>query len=76
MSGLTEPSLAAIRPKLGHWVRRMHERGVTEIPESPWSGDWLAVDLATQMIRQAAGFKHDSIAHELRNLTGTRPWKP
>jgi len=26
--------------------------------------------------RQKAGFKGDSIAHQLRNLTGIRPYKP
>lgn len=33
------------------------------------------VNMSSMLIRQKARFKGDSIAHELRNLTGTRPWK-
>ena len=32
--------------------------------------------MASMLIRQKAGFKGDSIAHELRNLTRIRPYKP
>jgi hypothetical protein len=53
----------------------MKEDGVTEIPDSPLAGHSHAVNMASLLIRQKARFKGDSIAHELRNLTGIRPWK-
>jgi hypothetical protein len=76
MSGLAPPSVDAIRPDFPRWVRYMHKHGVTEIPDSPLTGDAHAVNVASMLIRQNAGFKGDSIAHELRNLTRIRPWKP
>jgi hypothetical protein len=75
MSGLAPQSVDAIRPDFPRWVRYMKENGVTEIPVSPLAGDSHAVNMASMLIRQKAGFKGDSIAHELRNLTGIRPWK-
>ena len=75
MSGLAPQSVAAIRPDFPRWVRYMKENGVTEIPDSPLAGHSHAVNMASLLIRQKAGFKGDSITHELRNLTGVRPWK-
>ena len=75
MSGLAPQSVDVIRPDLPRWVRYMKENGVTEIPDSPLTGSPHGVNLASMLIRQKAGFKGDSIAHELRNLTGIRPWK-
>jgi hypothetical protein len=75
MSGLAPQSVDAIRPDLPRWVRYMKKNGVTEIPDSPVAGRSHAVNMASLLIRQKAGFKGGSIAHELRNLTGIRPWK-
>ncbi len=66
----------AIRPDFPRWARYVKENGVTEIPDSPLAGDFHAINTVSMLIRQKAGFKGDSIAHELRNLTGIRPWKP
>jgi hypothetical protein len=52
------------------------EYDAAEIPDSPLTGDAHAVNLASMLIRQRTDFKGDSIAHELRDLTGIRPWKP
>jgi hypothetical protein len=75
MSGLAPQSVDAIRPDLPRWVRYMKKNGMTEIPDSPLAGHSHAVNLANLLIRQKAGFKDDSIARELRNLVGIRPWK-
>jgi hypothetical protein len=75
MSGLAPQSVDAIRPDFPRWVRYMKENGVTEIPDSPVAGHSHAVNMASWLIRQKAGFKGDSITQELRNLTGIRPWK-
>ena len=75
MSGLGPQSVDAIRPDFPRWVRYMKKNGVTEIPDSPLAEHSHAVNMASLLIRQKAGFKGDSIAHELRNLTGIRPWK-
>jgi hypothetical protein len=53
----------------------MRENSVTEILDSPLTGHPYGVNLASMLIRQKAGFRGDSIAHELRNLTSIRPWK-
>jgi len=75
MSGLAPQSVDAIRPDFPRWVRYMKENGVTEIPDSPLTGPPRGVNLASMLIQQKAGFKGNLIAHELRNLTGIRPWK-
>jgi hypothetical protein len=75
MSGLAPQSVDAIRPDFPRWVRYMKQNGVPEIPDSPVVGHPHAINMASMLIRQKAGFKGDSIAHELRNLTGIRPWK-
>ena len=76
MSGLAPQSVDAIRPDFPRWAWYVKENGVTEIPDSPLAGDFHAINMVSMLIRQKAGFKGDSIAHELRNLTGIRPWKP
>ena len=68
------PVRSAARAGLPRWVRYM-KNGVTEIPDSPLAGNSHAVNMASLLIRQKAGFKGGSIAHELRKLTGIRPWK-
>ena len=54
----------------------MRRQGVTEIPASPLTADAHASNMASLLIRQAAGQRGDTIAHELRNLTRIRPFKP
>jgi len=74
-SGLAPGSVDALRPDFPRMVKYMREHGVTEIPDSPLTGDAHATNMASLLIRQAARHKGDAIAHELRNLTGIRPWK-
>lgn len=45
-------------------------------PDSPLIGDAHATNMATMLIRQKAGHKADSIAHDLRNLSGIRSYEP
>jgi len=80
--GLVAKSLSAVRSDLPRWVRHLRQRGVTDIPTSPWSAgpqDTLAANLITQLVMQHPGCTNPcrtSIAHNQRNLTATRPYKP
>ena len=76
LSGLAAQSVDALRPDFPRMLRYMREQGIAETPDSPLTGEAHAVNVASLLIRQAARHKSDTIAHELRNLTGTRPWKP
>ena len=81
-SGLVEQSLDAVRPDFPRWLDHLRERGVSHIPAAPWlagPGDTLAVNLLNQFVLQTSPRK-DAMArvtaHNLRNLTKTRPYKP
>jgi hypothetical protein len=80
-SGLAGQSLDAVRPDLPRWLGYLHRRGVTHIPTAPWRAgpaDTLAVNLLCQLALQASPRTDDmatSMAHNLRNLTNTRPYK-
>jgi hypothetical protein len=81
-SGLVGQSLDAIRPDLPRWLDYLHRRGVTNIPTAPWRagpGDALAVNLLNQFALQVSP-RTDAMArvmaHNLRNLTNTRLYKP
>jgi hypothetical protein len=63
------------RPQVKRALPTLSGHGVTEVPDSPLTGAAHAVNMASMLIRQKAGFKGDLIAHELRNLTGIRPYK-
>jgi hypothetical protein len=69
-SGLAPQSVDAIRPDFTRWARYVREHGVTEIPDSPLTGDPHAVNMGSLLTRQKAGHRSDGIAHELRNLIG------
>jgi hypothetical protein len=79
-SGFGVEDLDAVRPDLPRWLRHLQERGVTHIPTSPWaSGPYpLAASLLNLLALQAS-LRKDPIAkatrHNLRDLTGTRPYK-
>lgn len=81
-SGFAAQSLDAVRPDLPRWLDYLHQRGVTHIPTAPWRvgpADTLAVNLLSQLALQASPRTDDvatSMAHNLRNLTNTRPYKP
>jgi hypothetical protein len=57
MSGLGSQSVDAIRPEFPRWVRYMKKNGVAEIPDSPLAEHSHAVNMASLLIRQKAGFK-------------------
>jgi hypothetical protein len=81
-SGLSGPSLDALRPDFPRWLRRLQAMGIAGIPTAPWTAgpsDILAVNLLSLWTLQASP-RRDAIAtrtkHNLRNLTETRPFKP
>lgn len=77
-SGLTAQSIEAIRPKLSRWARYLHEQGIGMIPTQPWEpgADGHAMNLMAMFVKQVALVKDSTGAHELRNLTQVRPYKP
>ena len=77
-SGLTEPSLRAIRPDYRRWKRHLADRGVHRIPTplSTAREDELAINLLSQLILQVSRERKPAVEHTLRNLTATRPYKP
>jgi hypothetical protein len=77
-SGLTEPSLQRLRPHFPRWSRHLQEMGVTSIPSlySTDSTDVLAMNELSLLARQAMDDRDAATEHNLRNLTGTRPYKP
>lgn len=79
-SGLVAQSVEALLPKLGRWERQLRERGFTSVPSYPWSAasfeEVQAGNLLNLLIRQGSLDRNARIEHELRNLTGVRPYKP
>jgi hypothetical protein len=79
-SGFAAQSLDAVRPDLPRWLRHLQERGVTDIPASPWTSGphALAANLISQQALQASPRKDPiakATAHHLRDVTETRPYK-
>jgi len=78
-SGWVPQSVEAVRPDLPRWVRRLRSRGVTAVPALPshgWSSEnSRAHNELNLLMRQAAIVRDAALEHELRNLTGTRPYK-
>jgi hypothetical protein len=78
-SGFTWPAILELRErkKLPRIARQMHERGVSEIPSSPFTADAFGSTLLITLLRQASKVRDRRIEHNLRNLTGIRGyWKP
>jgi hypothetical protein len=76
-SGLTAPSVEALRRHFPRWRRYLTERGVTEIP-SPLSADPVDTDpsnVLCLLVRQASLVRDPAMEHNLRNLVGVRPYK-
>lgn len=80
-SGCVPQSIERIRPELPRWERRLRARGVSEIPlleSRAWTSPVSARahnELAL-LIRQASLARESAVEHQLRNLTGVRPYKP
>ncbi|MGH3303186.1 MAG: hypothetical protein ACRDOK_16200 [Streptosporangiaceae bacterium] len=49
---------------------------MAEIPTDPFATDAYAASLLILLLRQASDVRNSVIEHDLRNLTGIRPWKP
>jgi hypothetical protein len=77
-SGLTGPSVEALRPNIPRWRHRLAEWGVMYLPHwhTQVPHEARAVNLMTLLIRQSCDDRDPSIEHELRNLTRIRPHKP
>ncbi len=74
-------SLDRMRPKFPRWERHLRSRGHATVPNlrlAPWwSFDEIqAGNDINRLINEAGtGPQNKRIAHELRNLTGIRPYK-
>ena len=66
----------AVRAELPRWALYLHKKGVTQIPNSPLAGEAYATNLLILLARQGSKERDSTIEHELRNLTGIRPYKP
>lgn len=75
-SGWVAQSVDAVRPELPRWVLYLRKKGVTQVPNSPLTGEAHATNLLTLLARQGSKERDSTIEHELRNLTGVRPYKP
>lgn len=77
-SGLTELSVASLRPALPRWTEFLRSHGVTSIPEIPSRvpNDGYATNLLCLLVKQTKPVRVGPDEHELRNLIGIRPFKP
>lgn len=76
LSGFTAPSLDEARPEFPRMAAFMHKQGIRQIPDSPITADARASTMLILLLRQGSKVRDPSIEHDLRNLTGIRPWKP
>lgn len=75
-SGFAPQSIAALRPDFPRWERRMRAEGFSHIPDTPWArNDDRAASFLCMLIAQASPGQTSTHKHELRNLTGIRPYK-
>ncbi len=76
-SGLTEMSVATLRPVLPRWAAFLRRNGVTRIPPmpSPDPADGYATNLLCLQVKQAMKERDRRQEHALRNLTRIRPFK-
>jgi len=74
LSSFAGPSLDEARPEFPRIASFMHKQGIQQIPDSPFTADARASSMSL-LLRQASKVRDASIEHDLRNLTGIRPWK-
>jgi hypothetical protein len=77
--GLVRQSVEHLLPEMPRWEQFLRGHGVTEIPRRgrPWSpARSFAENLLNLLIRQSAIDRDPALEHQLRNLTGVRPYKP
>ena len=77
-SGLTAPSVEALRSTFPRLKRHLAEKGFTSLPDSPLSSDWRGANEINRFVHEHAlpEVRNAAAAHNLRNLTGVRPYKP
>jgi hypothetical protein len=75
LSGFTGPSLDEARREFPRMASFMHRQGIHQIPDSPFTADARTSSMLILLLRQASKVRDASIEHDLRNLTGIRPWK-
>jgi hypothetical protein len=75
-------SLEAMRPRFARWERHLRARGHTAVPNLRLAHGWSFAEIQAgndidRLINEAGTGPHSKrVAHELRNLTGIRPYKP
>jgi hypothetical protein len=74
-SGWVAQSVDAVMEELPRWVQYLRSKGVTQIPDSPLTGSAEANNWLSLLARQSSDVRDSAIEHELRNLTGIRPYK-
>lgn len=77
-SGLVSQSVEKLRPVLPRWARRLRSLGFATVPDLRYAKWWSPMEvragnLINLWINQATG--NQAMAHGLRNLTCTRPYK-
>jgi len=74
-------SIDKMRPRFPRWERHLRSRGHAAVPNlrlAPWwtfAESQAGNDLDRLINEGASGPHNKRIAHELRNLTGIRPYK-
>lgn len=71
-------SVVSLRPRFPRWIRHLESQGITTWPD-PYSFrpyDSHAMNVIVQLIREGSAERDPAIEHNLRNMTGVRPWKP
>jgi hypothetical protein len=81
-SGCVPQSVEALSPKLDRWERHLRLRGVDCIPQLGAKSECSPTETCrahnemSLLMQQAASQRKSTSEHELRNLTGIRPYKP
>jgi hypothetical protein len=78
-SGWVRQSVERVLPDLPRWERHLRSRGITAIPPLPSRSSASAESRhhneLSLLMRQGSMVRDPTIEHQLRNLTGTRPYK-
>lgn len=74
---MTAPSVEAYRRAFPRWRARLISLGVDRVPPFPAysSADVRATNHLTLLIKQGAAVRDPAGEHNIRNLTGVRPYK-
>ncbi len=78
-SGWVTQSVEAVLPEIPRWERHLRSRGVETIPRLG-ARSWSAAEARAHnelnlLMRQASRKRDSAVEHDLRNLTGIRPYK-